>query len=87
MVDQPIIAKGEDGRILTPQQLRKQECKMKINQICRQYNMQLVPIVQIVGSNMTTSVELAEIIAREPTGSGPVDPSGDIKAPEGGSDG
>jgi hypothetical protein len=80
MADQPVIAKSEDGRILTPQQLRKQECKMKINQICRQYNMQLVPIVQIIGSNMTTSVELAEIMA-------PVNPSGDVKAPEGGSDG
>ena len=74
MSDQPIIGKTEDGRIITPQQLRKQECKIKINQLCQTYGYALVPVVQILGSNMTTSVELAEIVA--PTA------EGDIKAPE-----
>jgi hypothetical protein len=79
MSNQPIIGKTEDGRILTPQQLRKQECKIKINQLCQAYGYALVPVVQILGSNMTTSVELAEIVA-------PV-ADGNIQAPEGGKDG
>lgn len=50
---------------------------MKINQICNKYGMVLVPVVQIIGSNMTTSVELADIVS--PVGTGatentPADP-------------
>lgn len=78
MSDGKIIGMQEgSGRILTPEQLKKQECKMKINQICNKYGMVLVPVVQIIGSNMTTSVELADIVS--PVGTGatentPADP-------------
>lgn len=65
MSESKIITPNGGGEILTPQQLKKQECKMKINQLCASYGMMLVPVVQIIGRNMTTSVELAEIVAPE----------------------
>ena len=62
MSDQPIIAKTDDGVILTPEKLRIHECRMKINQLCQSYGLALVPVVQIIGRQITTSVELAQIV-------------------------
>jgi hypothetical protein len=81
MSDQPIIGKTEDGLILTPQLLRQQECKIKINQLCQTYGFALVPVVQIIGNNMQASVELADVTVRKPPN------TNTNGAPEGGNNG
>ena len=66
---------NQDGnRILTPMQMKKQECKIQINKICAAYGMQLIPIFQIAGTQIISSVELSEVVA--PTGATIPDPGG-----------
>jgi len=65
MSQEPIIGKTDEGVILTPEKLKKQELSMRINRMCQEYGYMLVPVVQILGSNMTTSVELAKVVPEE----------------------
>ena len=43
--------------ILTPDQMRMNEFKTQVNELSKKYGMQLIPVVQIVGNQITSAVE------------------------------
>ena len=47
--------------VLTPDQLKKEACKKELQALLIRHGFTLIPVVTIVGRNMTTMVELAEI--------------------------
>ena len=81
MSDQPRIVRPngqpahvEDSTILTPEKAKIMELKNRITTLCATYNMQLIPVVQIVGNQLVSSVEIVPIPAATAAGqpSGPI---------------
>ncbi len=62
MSEIPIIGKSKEGVILTPEKLKKQQLSMQINRLCTEAGYMLIPVVQIIGSQMNTTVELAKVV-------------------------
>lgn len=55
-----IIKPGEKPMVMTPAQMKKEACQAEVRNICDKYGMMLIPVLTIVGSNMTTMVEMVE---------------------------
>jgi len=55
---QPTIGKLPDGTTLTPLALKHLECKTKIEKLCLEYNLMLVPTFQIMGDQIASNIQL-----------------------------
>ena len=60
-----IMTNLTNGPELDPKQVKKLACKSEIESICNKYGLVAMPVVTIVGNQMSTAIQLFEISAQD----------------------